>query len=78
MPSGVKDIQLIVNLQAQLDYLKNKVFGSTSELRHHQIPGQFSIFDSPVSDEKPAEIIEPEIIKVQAYTKKSKPKAAYL
>lgn len=69
--------QLIANLQAQLDYLKNKVFGSTSELRHNQIPGQFSIFDSTVSDEKPAEIIEPEIIKVQAHTKKRKPKAPY-
>ena len=69
--------QLIANLQAQLDYLKNKVFGSTSELRHNQIPGQFSIFDSTVSDEKPAEIIEPEIIKVQAHTKKRKPKASY-
>lgn len=69
--------QLIANLQAQLDYLKNKVFGSTSELRHNQIPGQFSIFDSAVSDEKPAEIIEPEIIKVQAHTKKRKPKATY-
>lgn len=69
--------QLIANLQAQLDYLKNKVFGSTSELRHNQIPGQFSIFDSTVSDEKTAEIIEPEIIKVQAHTKKRKPKASY-
>ena len=26
--------QLIANLQAQLDYLKNKLFGSTSEIRH--------------------------------------------
>ena len=69
--------QLIANLQAQLDYLKNKVFGSASELRHNQIPGQFSIFDFSVSDEKPEEIIEPEIIKVQAHTKKRKPKASY-
>lgn len=61
--------QLIANLQAQLDYLKNKMFGSTSELRHNQIPGQFSIFDSDVSDEKTAEII-----KVQAHTKKRKTK----
>jgi transposase/uncharacterized coiled-coil protein SlyX len=69
--------QLIANLQAQLDYLKNKVFGSTSEHRHSQISGQLSIFDSSVSDEKQAEIIEPEIIKVQAHTKKRKPKATY-
>ena len=69
--------QLIANLQAQLDYLKNKLFGSTSESRHNQIQGQLSIFDSSDSDEKPAEIIEPEIIKVQAHTKKRKPKATY-
>ncbi len=68
---------LIANLQAQLDYLKNKLFGSTSESRHNQIQGQLSIFDSSDSDEKPAEIIEPEIIKVQAHTKKRKPKATY-
>ena len=69
--------QLIANLQAQLDYLKNKLFGSTSESRHNQIQGQLSIFDSSDSDEKPAEIIEQEIIKVQAHTKKRKPKATY-
>ena len=69
--------QLSANLQAQLDYLKNKLFGSTSESRHNQIQGQLSIFDSSDSDEKPAEIIEPEIIKVQAHTKKRKPKATY-
>ena len=29
--------QLIANLQAQLDYLKNKTFGSTSEVRHMDV-----------------------------------------
>ena len=30
--------QLIANLQAQLDYLKTRLFGSTSEIRHEQLP----------------------------------------
>lgn len=34
-----KDL-LIANLQSQLAYLKNKVFGSTSEIRHDQLDGQ--------------------------------------
>lgn len=36
--------QLISNLQAQLDYLKTKLFGSTSEIRHEQLPGQLDLF----------------------------------
>ena len=28
--------QLIANLQAQLDYLKTRLFGSTSEIRHER------------------------------------------
>ena len=35
--------QLIANLQAQLDYLKNKTFGSTSEVRKMDVPGQLSL-----------------------------------
>ena len=36
--------QLIANLQAQLDYLKTRLFGSTSEIRHEQLPGQLDLF----------------------------------
>ena len=35
--------QLIANLQAQLDYLKTRLFGSTSEIRHEQLPGQLDL-----------------------------------
>ena len=71
-----KDL-LIANLQSQLAYLKNKVFGSTSEIRHDQLDGQLNLFGTPVSDEKPAEVIEPEVISVKGYTKERKPKATY-
>ena len=60
-----KDL-LIANLQSQLAYLKNKVFGSTSEIRHDQLDGQLNLFGTPVSDEKPAEVIEPEVISVSS------------
>lgn len=65
-----KDL-LIANLQSQLAYLKNKVFGSTSEIRHDQLDGQLNLFGTPVGDEKPAEVIEPEVISVKGYTKEA-------
>ena len=69
--------QVIANLQAQLDYLKNKLFGSTSEIRKNDIPGQLSLFDAADEDDKPAILIEPEIIEVKAHTRERKPKATY-
>lgn len=36
--------KLIANLQAQLDYLKTKLSGSSSEIRHDQMPGQRNLF----------------------------------
>lgn len=36
-----------------------------------------NLFDTPVSDEKSAETIEPEVISVKGYTKERKPKATY-
>lgn len=69
--------QVIANLQAQLDYLKQKLFGSTSEHRNDQISGQMDLFGGGDDDEKLPEIIEPEIIEVKAHKKERKPKAAY-
>ena len=69
--------QVIANLQAQLDYLKTKLFGSTSEIRKGDIPGQLSIFDSSDEDDKPAVPIEPVIVEVKAHTRERKPKATY-
>jgi len=69
--------QLIANLQAQLDYLKNKTFGSTSEVRHMDVPGQLSLFDTFDEDDKPTVTIEPEVVSVKSYARTRKPKATY-
>ncbi len=69
--------QIISNLTAQLDYLKNRLFGSTSEIRRNDVPGQLSLFDDPADDGKEAILIEPEIIEVKAHERKRKAKATY-
>ena len=75
--SDAKKDQVIANLEAQLAFLKQKLFGSTSELRRkQQIPGQLSLFDDP-DEEKTPEEIEPEVIEVKGYKKERKPKATY-
>lgn len=76
--SDAKKDQIISNLQAQLEYLKQKLFGSTSEMRKSPFPGQMNIFDYLEGDvERPAIEIEPEIIEVKSYKKERKPKATY-
>jgi uncharacterized coiled-coil protein SlyX len=53
--SDAKKDQIISNLQAQLEYLKQKLFGSTSEMRKSPFPGQMNIFDYLEGDvENPA------------------------
>ena len=69
--------QLIANLQAQLDYLKNKTFGSTSEVRHMDVLGQLSLFDTFDEADKPTVTIEPEVVSVKSYARTRKPKATY-
>ena len=76
--ADAKKDQIISNLEAQLEFLKQKLFGSTSESRKTQCPGQLSIFDLfEGEEEQPAVEIEPEIIEVKAYKKERKPKATY-
>ena len=77
--NDAKKDQIIANLEAQLAYLKQKLFGSTSEVRKGQVPDQLSIFDylNEEQDEKPPVEIEPEIIEVKSYKKERKPKATY-
>ena len=58
--------QLIANLQAQLDYLKTKLFGSTSEIRHDQMPGQMNLFQLQEEDEPAPVELEVEYIEVKA------------
>ena len=69
--------ELISSLQKMLEERNAKDFGSTSEIRHDQLDGQLNLFGTPVGDEKPAEVIEPEVISVKGYTKERKPKATY-
>lgn len=68
--------QIIANLQAQLDYLKTKLFGSTSEIRKGEIPGQLNLFNDNI-DDKPAVQLEPEFVEVTAHKRERKPKATY-
>ena len=69
--------QVIANLQAQLEYLKTKLFGSTSEVRKNVFPGQLSIFDTEDDSEKDAVPVEPEFIEVKSHNRSRKPKSTY-
>ena len=69
--------QELCNKQAELDYLKTKLFGSSSEKRKAPFPGQMNLFEAELSDERIPEIIEPEIVEVAAHKRERKPKAAY-
>jgi transposase len=75
-----KKDQIIADLEAQLAFLKQKLFGSTSEARKAQVPGQLNIFDlfgDKEEEEKPVAEIEPEVIEVKGYKKERKLKASY-
>lgn len=69
--------RMIADLQAQLEYFKQKLFGSSSE-RRSDLPGQMSLFPDPASEEEPLpELIEPEFIEIKTSKKERKPKADY-
>lgn len=70
-----KDL-LIANLQAQLEYFKQKLFGSSSE-RRMDLSGQLSLFDMADDDERIPAIIEPEVIDVHAHKRERKAKMTY-
>nr|WP_242830824.1 transposase [Hungatella hathewayi] len=64
-------------MQAQLEYFKQKLFGSSSE-RRSGLPGQLSFFSGSGSEEKALpELIEPEFIEVKTSKRERKPKADY-
>lgn len=70
--------QTIANLTAELSFLKTKLFGSTSEIRKAEFPGQYSLFDNPDDEEeKPATPVEVEYVEVAAHKRERKPKATY-
>ncbi len=77
---AVKDDEkdrMIANLQAQLEFFKQKLFGSTSEAHKGIITGQLSLFDEPEDSDEPSVLIEPEFIEVKSYKKTRKHKATY-
>lgn len=60
------------NLKAELAWFKQKMFGSSSERCTDDIAGQLSLFGETVEEEKPVELIEPEIV-VPAKKRKKRP-----
>ena len=60
-----------VNLTAEMAWLKQKLFGSSSERRKDEFPGQMSLFDA--EEEKPLELIEPEVVELPKKPRKKKP-----
>lgn len=73
--SDEKKDQIISNLQAEISYLKAKLFGASSEKRRKEdLPGQMSLFDE-LMEEEPAKEIEPEYIEIKAHKRKRKKKS---
>lgn len=61
------------NLRAELAWFRQKMFGSSSERRTDDLAGQLSLFDSPSEEEKPVELIEPEIVEQPKKSRRKKP-----
>ena len=62
------------SLKAELAWFRHKLFGSSSERGKIGIEGQLSLFDDLAGeDEKPAELIEPEVVLEGKKTRKRKP-----
>ena len=59
------------NLKAEMAWLKQKLFGSSSERIPDLYPGQMGLFDS--EEEKPLELIEPEIVVLPKRPRRKKP-----
>ncbi len=63
------------NKQAELDYFKAKMFGSSSEKLKTPFPGQITMFEQ--EDDRTPELIGPELIDVVSHKRERKPKASY-
>ena len=66
----------LANKDAELNYLKSKLFGSSSEKFKTPIPGQLSLFEE-LNDDRTPELIEAEDIQVEAHKRTRKKKATY-
>ena len=64
------------NLKAELAWLRQKLFGSSSERRTDDVAGQLSLFEELPEEEKPVELIEPEIVEQPKKSRKKKPALA--
>ena len=64
------------NLKAELAWFRQKLFGSSSERRMDDIAGQMSLFENLPEEEKPVELIEPEIVEQPKKPRKKKPTLA--
>lgn len=69
--------QELCNKQAELDYLKSKLFGSSSEKGKVPFPGQMNLFEAELPDDRIPENIEPEVVEIAAHKRERKPKATY-
>lgn len=65
-----------VNLKAELAWFRQKLFGSSSERRIDDIAGQMSLFEALPEEEKPVELIEPEVVELSKKSRKKKPTLA--
>lgn len=63
------------NLKAELAWFRQKLFGSSSERRMDDIAGQMSLFENH-EEEKPVELIEPEVVEQPKKSRKKKPTLA--
>ena len=71
----IEKLQLdLENKTAEIEYLKGKLFGSSSERRTLPYPGQMGLLET---DDRIPEIIEPEEIQVSAHKRARKAKATY-
>lgn len=61
------------NLKAELAWFRQKLFGSSSERRIDDIAGQMSLFENLPEEEKPVELIEPEVVEQPKKSRKKKP-----
>ena len=75
----IKSLRLIIDeksnhekaLQEQVDYLTKKLFGSSSERRSDDIPGQQNLFDEAEMEQDPSQLEEETVIREHTRKKKA-------
>lgn len=73
----IKTLAEALNKQkAELAWFRQKYFGASSERRMDDVAGQLNLFDNLTEDEKPVELIEPEVVPAPKKSRKKKPTLA--